>query len=136
MVILILVKTYVVSLISFQTFTILIDSWKFSMILLYILWDDWPIFRISASNQQLQHQLEYTLLNPDCHSWGISKMLSDTLKERYVIKLRFKLEKKPQKSMEYFRLLLKHIAWIEHQFLSGIRDSRKAGSLWWEVLEE
>ena len=36
----------------------------------------------------------------------------------------------PQKRMEYFRLLLKHLAWIEHQFLSGIRDSRKARSLW------
>ena len=36
----------------------------------------------------------------------------------------------PQKRMEYFRLLLEHLAWIEHQFLSGIRDSRKAGSLW------
>ena len=23
-----------------------------------------------------------------------------------------------------------HLAWIEHQFLSGIRDSRKGGSLW------
>ena len=32
--------------------------------------------------------------------------------------------------MEYFRLLLEHLAWIEHQFLSGIRNSRKAGSLW------
>ena len=31
--------------------------------LLYILWDDWPI-----SNEQLQQQLEYTLLKPDCHS--------------------------------------------------------------------
>ena len=36
----------------------------------------------------------------------------------------------PQKRMECFRLLLEHLAWIEHQFLSGIRDSRKAGSLW------
>ena len=36
----------------------------------------------------------------------------------------------PQKRMEWFRLLLEHLAWIEHQFLSGIRDSRKAGSLW------
>ena len=27
-------------------------------------------------------------------------------------------------------MLLEHFAWIEHQFLSGIRDSRKAGSLW------
>ena len=36
----------------------------------------------------------------------------------------------PQKRIECFRLLLEHVAWIEHQFLSGIRDSRKAGSLW------
>ena len=36
----------------------------------------------------------------------------------------------PQKHMECFRLLLNHLAWIEHQFLSDIRDSRKAGSLW------
>ena len=32
--------------------------------------------------------------------------------------------------MECFKLILEHLAWIEHQFLSGIRDSRKAGSLW------
>ena len=36
----------------------------------------------------------------------------------------------PQKRMECFRLLLEHLAWIEHQFLSGIRDSRKARNLW------
>ena len=32
--------------------------------------------------------------------------------------------------MECFRLLFDHLAWIEHQFISAIRDSRKAGSLW------
>ena len=32
--------------------------------------------------------------------------------------------------MECFTLLLEHLARIEHQFLSGIRDSRKAGGLW------
>ena len=31
--------------------------------------------------------------------------------------------------MECFRLLFDHLAWVEHQFLSVIRDSRKAGSL-------
>ena len=36
----------------------------------------------------------------------------------------------PQKCMEFFRLLLDHLAWIDHQFLSGIKDSRKPGSLW------
>ena len=88
---------------------------------------------ISASNEQLQQQLKYTLLKPDCHSWWISKMQSgheDTLEERYAIKLCFKLGKIPKKCMECFRLLLEHLAWIEHEFLSGIRDSRKAGSLW------
>ena len=35
----------------------------------------------------------------------------------------------PQKPMECFRLLFSHLAWIKHQFLSGIRDSKKAGSL-------
>ena len=85
---------------------------------------------ISGSNEQLQQQLEYTLLKPDCHSGWLSKIQSDTLKERYAIKLCFKLGKMPQKRMECFRLLLDHLAWIEHQFLSVIRDSRKAGSLW------
>ena len=32
--------------------------------------------------------------------------------------------------MECFRLLLDHLARMEHQFLSGMRDSTKAGSLW------
>ena len=100
------------------------------MLLLYILWDDWPIM-ISSSNEQLQQELENTLLKPGCHSWWISKMPSsckDTLEERYAIK--FCLEKMPRKRMEYFWLLFDHLAWIEHQILSGIRDSRKAGSLW------
>ena len=79
-----------------QAFKIDIDSSKFSMLLLYILWDDWPIFMISGSNEQLQQQLEYTLLKPDCHSWWISKMQSgheDTLEEWYAIKFCFKLGK-------------------------------------------
>ena len=63
------------------------------MLLLYILWDDWTIFMISGSNEQLQQELEYTLLKPGCHSWWISKMQSDTLEERYAIKLCFKLGK-------------------------------------------
>ena len=53
-----------------------------------------------------------------------------TVEERCTIKFCFKLGKMPQKRMECFRLLFDHLAWIEHQFLSGIRDSRKAGNLW------
>ena len=73
-----------------------IDTWKFSMLLLYILWDDWPIFMISHSNEQLQQELEYILLKPNCHSWWISKMQSgreDTLEKQYAIKFCFKLGK-------------------------------------------
>ena len=54
----------------------------------------------------------------------------DTLEERYAIKFCFKLGRMPQQRMECFRLLFDHLAWIEHQFLRGIRDSRKSGSLW------
>ena len=60
---------------------------------------------ISRSNQQLQQQLEYTLLKPDGHSWRISKMQSgreDTLEERYAIKLCFKLGKN---ATEIYRML-------------------------------
>ena len=76
-----------------QVFKIVVDSWKFTMLLLYLLWDDWPIFMISGSNEYLQQQLEYTLLKSDYHSWWISKMQSDTLEERYAIKFCFKLGK-------------------------------------------
>ena len=103
-----------------QAFKIVVDSWKFSMLLLYILWDDWPIFMISASNQQLQQQLEYPLLKPEKMQSGCE----DTLEEQYVIKLCFKLGKN---ATEMYGML--QTAWIEHEFLSGIRDSRKAGSL-------
>ena len=76
-----------------QVFRIDVNSWKFSMLLLYVEWDDWPIFMISGSNQQLQQQLEYTLLKPNCHSWWISKMQSGREEERYAIKICFKLGK-------------------------------------------
>ena len=120
---------------------IVVDSWKFSTLLLYILWDDRPIFMISGSNEQLQQQLEYTLLKPDSHGWWISKMQSgceDTLEQRYTIKFCFKLGKMPQNCIECFRLLFNHLASIEHQFLSGKIDSRRQRVCegWWELWEK
>ena len=101
---------------------------------------------ISGSNEQQMQQLEYSLLKPDCHSWWISKMQSDTLEERYAIKFCLKaVWSIPYVSVAFFRHrnvwnasdcfssilhLFEHLAWIEHQFLWGIKDSRKAGSLW------
>ena len=66
------------------------------MLLLYISWDDWTIFMISPSNEQLQQKFKYTLLKPDCPNWWNLKMQSgrqDTLEERYAIKFCFKLGK-------------------------------------------
>ena len=76
---------------------IFVDPWEFTMLLLCNSWDDQPIFMSSGSNEQLQQQLEYTLLKPDCHSWWISKMQSergDTLEEQHAKKFCFKLGKK------------------------------------------
>ena len=84
--------------VSFQTFFVQafkigVDSWKFTLLLLYILWGDWPIFRISDSKEQLQQQLENTLLKSDCHRRWISKMHSGREEERFAIKFCFKLGK-------------------------------------------
>ena len=80
--------------IDFQSFFVLafkivVDSWKFNMLLLYI-WDDWPIF--------YDFRFKWTAtagirIHPT-KTWWISKMQSDTLEERYAIKLCFKLGKK------------------------------------------
>ena len=88
------IYVYAVHSISVQTFfvqafKIVIDTWKFSMLLLYILWDDWHIFMISASNQQLQQQLEYILL-VTADEFQKCNLREDTLEERYAIKFCFK----------------------------------------------
>ena len=86
---------------------------------------------ISSSNEQLLQQLDYTRTK----TW-LSRLVNfenviRTLEERYGIKFYFKLGKNAAETYEIFRLLLEHLAWIEHRFLSdGIRDSRKAGTVW------
>ena len=59
------------------------------MLLPYILWDDWPIFMISGSKEQLQKQLEYTLAF--LSQLMIFKKAIWTLEEWYAIKFCFKL---------------------------------------------
>ena len=49
------------------------NSKKFSMLSLYILWDDWLIFMISGSNKQQQQELQYILLKLNCHRRRICK---------------------------------------------------------------
>ena len=120
---------------SFQTFfvwafKIVIDTWKFSLLLLYILWDDWSIFMISGLNEQLQQQLEYTLLKSDCHSWWISKMQSGCEEERYAIKFCFKLGKNATEMYGMFQTAFGASCMNQASVFSGIRDSRKAQSLW------
>ena len=119
---------YKVHTISFQTlfvwvFKIVVDSWKLSMLLLYILWDDWPIFMISGSNEQLQQQLEYTLLKPNYHSWWISILQSDTLEECYAIKFCFKLGKNPTKTYEMLQTVFRPSVFEWHKRFKEGRES-------------
>ena len=63
-------------------FKIVVDSWQFSMLLLYILWDDWLIFMISRSNEHLQQELEYTLLwmvNIKIAIWHFRRMICNKI---------------------------------------------------------
>ena len=116
-----------------QSFNIVVDSWKLSMLLPNMLWHDWPICRISGSNDHLQQQLEYTLLKPDCHCWWISKMQSgreNILEEPYAIKFCFKVGKNDTETFGMLHTAFGASSWIEHQFLSGIKNSRKTGSVW------
>ena len=110
------------------------------MLLLDILWDDWSIFMISGSNEQLQQQLEYTLLKHDSHSWWISKMQSgrdDTLEERYAIRFCIKLGKNAKETYEMFQTAFGasciNRAWVfewHKRFKEGmesVRDDERCG---------
>ena len=131
---------YVSRLFFGQAFKIVADSWKFSMLLLYILWDDWPILMISGSNQQLQEQLEYTLLKPDCHSWWSLKMLfgrEDTLEERYAIKFCYKLGKTAYTETYGMLQTAFGASCINRASVFEWHKRFKEGSEgWWEVWEE
>ena len=76
-----------------QAFKIVVDSWKFSILLLssYEMTGQFSWFQL-----QISSNWNTPLLKPDSHSWWISKMQSgreDTLEERYAIKFCFKLGK-------------------------------------------
>ena len=113
-----------------QAFKIVVDSWNFTMLLLYMLWDDRPIFMILNSDEQLQQELQYTLLKSDCHSWWIPKMQSDTLKERYAITFCFKLGKNVIEAYGMLHTAFGPSCMNWASVLSDIRDSRITRSLW------
>ena len=100
------------------------------MLLLYILWDDWKIFKISDSNEQLPQQSEYTLLKPDCHSWWISKMLSGREEERYAIKLYFKLGKNATEMYGMLRTAFRPSCMNRASDFEGHKRFKEGISLW------
>ena len=118
------------------------DSWKFSMLLLYILWDDWEIFIISDSNEHLQQELEYTQLKPRCHRWWFLKIQSareDTLEERYAIKFCFKLGKNATETYERLQTTFGasciNRAWV-FEWHKRFKEGRGVCEGWWEVWQE
>ena len=42
-----------------QAFKIIVDAWKFSMLLLYILWNDRPIFMIQINSNSSNWNTTY-----------------------------------------------------------------------------
>ena len=103
------------------------------MLLPYILLDDWTIFMISGSNEQLQQELEYTLLKSDCHSWWISKMQSeqeDILEERYAITFRFKFGKNSAESYGMLQTAFRPSCMNRASVFDWHKRFREAGSLW------
>ena len=115
-----------------QAFKIVLDSWKFSILLLYILWDDWPIFMISASNQQLHQELEYVLLKPDCHSWWISKIQS----ERYSIKFCFKLAKNATEMYGMLQTAFEASCMNRASVFEWYKRYKEVTEGWWVMWEE
>ena len=79
-----------------QAFKIVVDSWKFSMLLLYNLWDDWPFFydfryKSTATAGIGTHPNKAWL--SQLVNFKMQSGREDTLEERHAIKLCFKLGK-------------------------------------------
>ena len=121
-----------------QAFKIVVDSWKFSMLLLYILWDDWPIFMISGSNQRLQQQLEYTLIVTAGEFQKMQSGCEDTLEERYAIKFCFKLGKNARETYGMLHTAFKASCMNQasvFEWHKKFKEGRETEG-WWEVWEE
>ena len=131
-------QLYVVHSIRFQTFFVQafkvdVDSWNFPMLLLYTLWlanfydfrFKWTATAAIGIHSTKAWLSQLVNFKNAIWTWGHFRR---TICNKILF---LNLEKMtPQKRMECFRLLFDHLAWIEHQFLSGIRDSRKEGNLW------
>ena len=88
---------------------------------------------ILGSNEQLQQELEYTLLNPDCHNWWISKIQSgreDNLEERYAIKLRFKLGKNAAETYGMLQTVFRPPCMNWASVFEWHKRFKEGGSLW------
>ena len=109
-----------------QAFKIVVDSWKFSILLQYILWENRPIlydfsFKWTATAVIGIHPTEAwlsQLVNFKNAIWTWGTTICN--------KILFKLGKN---ATETYGMLQ-----TEHQFLRSIRDLRKAGSLWGMII--
>ena len=88
---------------------------------------------ISGSNEQLQQQLEYILLKPDCHRWWFSKIQSgceDSLEEQYAIKFCFKLGKNATETYGMFQTAFGASCRNWASVFEWHKRFKEAGSLW------
>ena len=128
-----ILENYVVQSFFVQAFKIDVDSWIFQYVIAIHLmrwqtnfydfrfkWTATAAIGIHPTNAWLSQLVNFKNV---IWTWGHFRTTTSN-------KICFKRGKMPQVRMEFFTLLLDHLSWINHLFLSGIRDSRKAGSLW------
>ena len=93
---------------------------------------------ISASNEQLQQELEYTLLKPDCifkihQLWQCG--CEDTLEEQYAIKFCFKLGKNATETYGMLQTAFQPscMNWASlFEWHKRLKEGRESEG-WWEV---
>ena len=130
-----LIYTYLVHMISFQTFfvwafKIVVDSWNTSYVMLYILWDDWTHFyyfrfKRTATAAIGIHPTKVwlsLLVNFKNAIWRWGRTICN--------KFCFKLGKNTTETYGMLQTAFRPSCTNRESVLSGIRDSRKAGSLW------
>ena len=122
-------------------FKIVVDSWKFSMFCYtsYKMTDQLLWFQVQMNSYSSKWN------TPTTKAW-LSYLVNfknailmwRQFRRAVCNKILFYTWKKCHRNvMECFRLLLEHLAWIEHQILSGIRTSRRQRVCeGWEVWEE
>ena len=106
------------------------------MLLLYILWDDWPIFYDFRFKRTVMAGIGIYPTKPDCHSWWISKIQSDTLEERCLLKFCFELGKNNTKAYGMLHTAFGPSFRNRASVFEWLKGSQGVCEGWWKVCKD